>query len=105
MACKQSVNTYSMMCRCPLKDAARIKALADKDKLTVSGYMAKMVSEKVKEVPITSAEEEWIAEHKEMNAARRARVDEAFATGKYKLRRKPGRPKKRGRPKGRKNTK
>ena len=104
MSCKQGLDTYSMMSRCPLEDAARIKMLADEANVTISNFVADMVNERVKGVRLTSKAREWIAAHREQNKARREKVDEAFASGKYKTPKKRGRSKKRGRPKGVKNS-
>ena len=100
MSCKPSIDTYSMMCRCPVGNAARIKLLADEANVTISNFVAEMVNERVKGVPLTEKAKEWIAAHREKNKVRREKVDEAFAIGKYKNRKKLGRPKKRGRPRG-----
>ena len=88
------------MCRCDVRDAARIKSLADEANVTISNFVAEMVSERVKGLPLTPKAKAWIEEHREKNIIRREKVDEAFATGKYKNHRKLGRPKKRGRPRG-----
>lgn len=100
MSCKPSIDTYSMMCRCPVGNAARIKLLADEANVTISNFVAEMVNERVKGVPLIEKAKEWIAAHREKNKVRREKVDEAFAIGKYKNPKKLGRPKKRGRPRG-----
>lgn len=100
MSCKQGLDTYSMMSRCPLEDAARIKMLADEANVTISNFVADMVNERVKGVPLTPKAREWIEAHREQNKVRREKVDEAFASGKYKKPKKRGWSKKRGRPKG-----
>ena len=71
MSCKPSIDTYSMMCRCPVGNAARIKLLADEVNVTISNFVAEMVNERVKGVPLTEKAKEWIAAHREKNKVRR----------------------------------
>ena len=54
-----------MMCRCPVGNAARIKLLADEANVTISNFVADMVNERVKGVPLTEKAKEWIAAHRE----------------------------------------
>lgn len=98
MACQSNPKTYAIVIRCPLEDGAAIKALAESEGSAVSAYVAKMIHDKVKGRALGDAERAWVAEHLELNLARRARADAKAAAGYYKRKRR-GRPRKPG-PKG-----
>lgn len=94
MANQINPNTFSMMCRCPLKDAAIIRKRAFREGVTVNACMANLIHEHVKYEEPGPEMENWIAERYEANLQIRARADEDTAAGRYRS--KP--PKKRGRP-------
>jgi len=45
MSNQQNPHAYSLMCRCPLRDAAKVKTKADKNGLALSAYVAKLIKE------------------------------------------------------------
>ena len=94
MANQINPNTFSMMCRCPLKDAAIIRKRALGEGVTVNAYMANLIHEHVKYEEPRPELENWIAERYEANLQIRARADEDTAAGRYRSKH----PKKRGRP-------
>ena len=123
MACQLNPNTYSLMFRFPLEDGAKLKTLADEMRrrkrsfrrvgreatakppararagVTLSKYVADMVSKHVGDRDLTEDERKWFDEHLEMNKARRARADKLTKSGYFKHRRR-GRPRKPGPRKG-----
>ena len=99
MACQLNPNTYSLMFRFPLEDGAKLKTLADAAGVTLSKYVADMVSKHVGDRDLTEDERKWFDEHLEMNKARRARADKLTKSGYFKHRRR-GRPRKPGPRKG-----
>ena len=103
MACQMNPNVYGFMCRCPMQDAAKLKQLADDSDMTLSGYLARMINEKVANVNLKDELNVWIFEQTERNLAHRKLQDEKTAAGYYrakhpKKRGRPPKPKKRGRP-------
>lgn len=94
MANQINPNTFAMMCRVPLRDAAAIRKRAEKDGLTVNAYMSAFIHDHVKDDETDVVMDEWIKEHYELNLAKRAKVDELTAAGAYRAKH----PKKRGRP-------
>lgn len=99
MACQSNPNTYAVVFRCPLKEGARLKTLADEAGQTISAYVAQIVHERIGSGELTEAEQMWLDEHLAANTARRIKQDEWTARGYYKKRHR-GRPRKPGPRKG-----
>ena len=80
MANQQNPNTYALMCRCPLKDAAAARALAGESGLTLSGFVANLIHERVRDVDLSERDKKWIAKKYRINKKIRARADRKAAT-------------------------
>lgn len=80
MANQLNPNNYSLMCRCPLQDAAAAKVLAKESGQTLSGFVAALIHEKVQGVELTERDEKWIAKKYRINKKVRARADRKAAT-------------------------
>ena len=123
MACQMDPNVYGFMCRCPMEDAAKLKQLADEMRrrkrrgiprsfrregceatakppararagMTLSGYLAQMIAERVADVELEEYLNAWMDDQYQRNLKKRKYQDEKTASGYYRVKR----PKKRGRP-------
>ena len=79
--------TYALTARCPLDDAARLRALARSRGLTPSALVARLVREAVTEVAVTAEDAAWAEQRRQANLRRRKLQDERTQRGTY---RKPG---------------
>ena len=79
--------TYTLMSRCDLGDAAKVRTAADAQGVTMSAWVARLVHEAVRKVTATPKAKEWAARRLAANTARRTRVDAAVRAGRD---RKPG---------------
>ena len=79
MANQLNPNKYSLMCRCPLKDAAAAKVLAKESGQTLSGFVAALIHEKVQGVELAECDQKWIAKKFRINKKARARADRKAA--------------------------
>ena len=104
MSCQVNPNTYPFVVRCPLKDGAILKTLADEAKMTMSAYAAKLLHDHVGERELNDTEKVWFDEHFAANTRRRQKADEMTAAGYYKRKRR-GRPRKPGPRRGKKKAK
>ena len=79
--------TYALTARCPLDDAARLRALARSHGLTPSALVARLVHEAVSDVAFTTEDAVWADLRRQVNLRRRKLQDERTQRGTY---RKPG---------------
>lgn len=75
-------NNYSLMCRCPLNEAAAIKDLAEQNGKTMSAFVAGLVHEATKGVELTLKTQKWMHKRFVANKKIRARADRAAAKGR-----------------------
>ena len=94
MACQMDPKVYGFMCRCPMRNAAKLKQLADAAGMTLSGYLAQMIAERVADVELEEYLNAWMDDQYQRNLKKRKYQDEKTASGYYRVKR----PKKRGRP-------
>ena len=94
MACQMDPKVYGFMCRCPMRNAAKLKQLADAAGMTLSGYLAQMIAERVADVELEEYLNAWMGDQYQRNLKKRKYQDEKTASGYYRVKR----PKKRGRP-------
>ena len=79
------VTTYALMTRCDLTDAAKLKAVADKQGVTLSAYVAILIKRAAARVKIS--DENWAENQLEKNTKKREAVDARVHAG---CDRKPG---------------
>ena len=79
--------TYALTARCPMDDAARLRALARAHGLTPSALVAQLVHEAVVHVTPTTEDTVWADQRRQVNLRRRKLQDERTRSGLY---RKPG---------------
>lgn len=79
--------TYALTARCPLVDAARLRALARLRGLTPSALVAELVHAAVTGVVTTPEDTQWADNRRLYNLRRRQLQDERTRRGDY---RKPG---------------
>ena len=104
MRSQRNPEFYAVVIRCPLKDGAKLKTLAEAHHKNVSSFMGEIVRRMVgRRRKLTAEEQTWFDEHRAMNVAMLERA-EAKATSSPRKRSKRGRPRKPG-PKGKKRTK
>lgn len=72
-------NNYSLMCRCPLIEAAAIKDLAEQSGKTMSAFVAGLVHEVAKGVELTPKTQKWMHKRFVANKKIRAKADRAAA--------------------------
>ena len=75
-------NNYSLMCRCPLRDAAAIRDLAEQNGKTMSAFVAGLVHEAAKGVELTPKTQKWMHKRFVANKKIRARADRVAAKGR-----------------------
>ena len=85
-------NNYSLMCRCPLKEAAAIRELAVQSGKTMSAFVAGLVHEATKGVELTPKTEKWMHKRFVANKKIRARADRAAAKCRTRARVKKNEP-------------
>ena len=79
--------TYALTARCPLDDAARLRALARSHGLTPSALVARLIHAAVADVMPTAEDTAWSCQRRQVNLRRRRLQDERTQRGDY---RKPG---------------
>ena len=79
--------TYALTARCPLADAARLRALARSRGITPSALVAQLVHAAVAGIPPAPADAAWADRRRQANLLRRKLQDERTRSGLY---RKPG---------------
>lgn len=79
-------NNYSLMCRCPLCDAAAIRDLAARNGKTMSAFVAGLVHEAAKGVELTPKTLKWMHKRFVANKKIRAKADRETAQGRYRIR-------------------
>lgn len=79
--------TYALTARCPLDDAARLRASARSRGLTPSALVAQLIHAAVTDVVPTSEDTDWACQRRLINTRRRKLQDERTQRGDY---RKPG---------------
>ena len=79
-------NNYSLMCRCPLKDAAAIRDLAEQNGKTMSAFVAGLVHEAAKGVELSPKTQKWMHKRFVANKKSRANADRETAKGRYRIR-------------------
>ena len=79
--------THALTARCPLADAARLRALARFRGTTPSALVAQLVHAAVADIQSAPADEAWADKRRQANLRRRALQDERTRRGDY---RKPG---------------
>ena len=85
MSNQQDPNVYSLMCRCPLEDAARLRLKAKERGLPMSAYVAKLIQGDIKQVSLSGSDREWIEERLDANMLKRAKADKKTASGYYRV--------------------
>ena len=79
--------TYALTARCPIIDAARLRALARSRGITPSALVAQLVHAAVADILPTPADIAWANQRRQANLLRRKLQDELTRSGRY---RKPG---------------
>lgn len=79
-------NNYSLMCRCPLQDAAAIKDLAKEAGKTMSAFVADLIHEVTDGVELTASTQKWMRKRFAANKKIRAKADRETAQGRYRIR-------------------
>lgn len=85
MSNQQDPNMYSLMCRCPLEDAARLRLKARERGLPMSAYVARLIQCDIGTIALTGTERKWMAERLDANKIKRAKADEETASGYYRV--------------------
>ena len=90
MACQMDPNVYGFMCRCPMRNemhrrsllrreprrrrpegrdsgCAKLKQLADAAEMTLSGYLAQMIAERVEDVELEEYLNAWMDDQYQRN--------------------------------------
>ena len=105
MRSEKNPEFYAVVIRCPLKDGAKLKTLAEAHHKNVSTFMGQVVRRMVGRRKKLNAEEQaWFDEHRAMNVAMLERA-EAKTASRPSKRRHVGRPRKPGPKKGSKHRK
>lgn len=98
MANQHNPNIYSLMCRCPLHDAAKLRTKANTKGVPLSAYVADLVRADVGSSTLSDDEKQWVSEHLESNIEKRKKADEKTQEGYYRKKNgKRGRPRKKSR--------
>ena len=79
--------TYALTARCPMDDAARLRALARSRGVTPSALVAQLVHVAVAETTPAPEDTAWADRRRQINRRRRQLQDERTRSGQY---RKPG---------------
>lgn len=79
--------TYALTARCPIADAARLRALARSHGCTPSVLVARLIRVAVADVHVASDDAKWADQRRQANVRRRALQDARTRSGLY---RKPG---------------
>ena len=104
MRSEKNPEIYAVVIRCPLKDGAKLKTLAEAHHKNVSSFMGEIVRRMVgRRRKLTAEEQTWFDEHRAMNVAMLERAEAKAASHHYK--RHVGRPRKPGPKKGSKHRK
>ena len=104
MRSEKNPEFYAVVIRCPLKDGAKLKTLAEAHHKNVSSFMGEIVRRMVgRRRKLTAEEQTWFDEHRAMNVAMLERAEAKAASHHYK--RHVGRPRKPGPKKGSKHRK
>lgn len=79
--------TYALTARCPMDDAARLRALARSRGVTPSALVAQLVHAAVVHATPAPEDAAWAEQRRQVNLRRRTLQDERTRSGQY---RKPG---------------
>jgi len=98
MANQHNPNIYSLMCRCPLRDAAKLRTKANSKGVPLSAYVADLVRADVGTSLLSDDEKQWVSKRLEANIEKRKKADEKTSEGYYRKKNvKRGRPRKKRR--------
>lgn len=78
---QSKVTTYALMCRCDIGDAARVYTLAEKNGITMSAYVARLIRRAVVRVKPSADAGLWAEGVIAKNADRRRKADARVRSG------------------------
>lgn len=80
------INTeiYALAARVDLMDAAKAKTAADREGLTLSRWVAKLIKSAVRGERASAASLAWVAQRRAANVRARAVADERTVAGRYR---------------------
>jgi len=84
MANQHNPNIYSLMCRCPLRDAAKLRTKAIAKGIPLSAYVAELVRADVGSDLLSDDEKQWVSRHLEANIENRKKADKKTSEGYYR---------------------